>query len=281
MSILDQLAQNRTLVMGILNVTPDSFSDGGDHNDPAAAIDHAKTMLAEGADIIDIGGESTRPGATPVPVEEEIRRVVPVIEELAQVDAVVSIDTLHAKTARAALASGAQIINDVSGASLTDDMIGVAAETGAPYILTHARGNAQSMNDLANYTDTVQDVIAELQEWTARLTRGGVAPQQIILDPGLGFAKLGNQDWELLAGIDRLQILGYPLLIGASRKRFVGNLLATTQGHPPAPTERDAASAAISALAAYKGAWAVRVHRVKPSVDAVLAAAAWKAAESL
>lgn len=279
MSILNELPQNRTLVMGILNVTPDSFSDGGTHNAPEQAVEHAKLMLADGADIIDIGGESTRPGATPVPVEEEIRRVVPVIEELAKLGAVMSIDTLHAETARVALAAGAHIINDVSGESLTDEMIAVAAETGAPYILTHARGTAQSMNDLAEYSNTVQDVIAELQEWTARLTNGGVASEQIILDPGLGFAKLGNQDWELLAGIDRLNILGYPLLIGASRKRFVSQLLADEKGEVPAPTERDAATAAISALSAYKGAWAVRVHSVKPSADAVRAAAAWKAAE--
>lgn len=280
MSILNELPQNRTLVMGILNVTPDSFSDGGTHNAPAQAVEHAKLMLAEGADIIDIGGESTRPGATPVPVEEEIARVVPVIEELAKIGAVMSIDTLHAETARAALKAGAHIINDVSGESLTDDMIAVAAETGAPYILTHARGNSQTMNSLAAYQNTVEEVIAELQEWTARLTNGGVAREQIILDPGLGFAKLGAQDWELLAGIDRFNLLGYPVLIGASRKRFVGQLLAGENGEAPAPTERDAATAAISALSAYKGAWAVRVHNVKPSADAVAAAHAWRSAEA-
>ena len=280
MSILNELPQNRTLVMGILNVTPDSFSDGGTHNAPAQAVEHAKKMLAEGADIIDIGGESTRPGATPVPVEEEIARVVPVIEELAKIGATMSIDTLHAETAQAALNAGAHIINDVSGERLTDEMIAVAAETGAPYILTHARGNSQTMNSLAAYQNTVEEVIAELQEWTARLTNGGVAREQIILDPGLGFAKLGAQDWELLAGIDRFNLLGYPVLIGASRKRFVGQLLAGENGEAPVPTERDAATAAISALSAYKGAWAVRVHNVKPSADAVAAAHAWRSAEA-
>lgn len=275
MSILKSLPR-RTLVMGILNATPDSFSDGGAHNSLEAALAHARQMLAEGADIIDVGGESTRPGATPVGVEEEQRRVVPLIRELAKLGAVISIDTLHAETAAAALDAGAHIINDVSGQRLTDSMIELVARSGAPYILTHARGDSQTMNSLASYGDTVTEVLAELEQWIGRLLAGGVKPEQVILDPGLGFAKLGGQDWELLAGLERLQALGYPVLVGASRKRFVGQLLADESGTAPEPGERDAATAAISALSAFHGAWAVRVHSVKPSADAVKVAQAWK-----
>lgn len=281
-----QSLPQRTLVMGILNVTPDSFSDGGAHNTVEAALAHAQRMLAEGADIIDVGGESTRPGATPVPVEEEIARVVPVIEGLAERGAVISIDTLHAETAAAALEAGAHIINDVSGQRLTDEMVELVAESGAPYILTHARGDSQSMNSLATYEDTVGEVCAELESWLGRLMAAGVRREQLILDPGLGFAKLGQQDWELLAGLDRLQGLGYPVLVGASRKRFLACLLreqdVAASGLPlervaeRAAGERDVATAALSMLVADAGAWAVRVHNVRATADALSVSRFWQ-----
>lgn len=285
MGILQELDQDRTLIMGILNVTPDSFSDGGRHQQVDRALAHAHTMLEEGADIIDIGGESTRPGATPVGVAEELRRVIPVIKELAGTGAVLSIDTLHAETAAAALEAGAHIINDVSGERLSEQMIAVAAQTKAPYVLTHARGDSHTMNSRAQYTNTVVEVIAELQEWTARLTLGGVEPENIIVDPGLGFAKLGAQDWQLLAGMKELNVLGYPLLIGASRKRMLATVLAQAEAERSGlaldrvelrePADRDIATAALSALAAANGAWAVRVHNVRASADALAVARAW------
>ncbi|WP_342742322.1 dihydropteroate synthase [Kocuria massiliensis] len=276
----ENLPKNRTLVMGILNVTPDSFSDGGLHDEPSQAVRHAMRLVADGADLIDVGGESTRPGAEPVPPEVERQRILPVIRELADRDVVMSVDTMHAETARAAVEAGAHIINDVSGQRLDDAMIDVVRETGVPYILMHARGDSRSMDSLAHYDDTVEDVRSELAQWRHRLLDAGVPAEKIIVDPGLGFAKGGVQDWELLAGMDRIVDLGHPVLIAASRKRFLGTLLgearASISGTPeasvrevPRPAERDAATAAISALAAEHGAWAVRVHDAASSRDAV------------
>ncbi|QNV38004.1 dihydropteroate synthase [Rothia terrae] len=281
---VENLPTDRTLVMGILNVTPDSFSDGGQHFEVQDAVEHARAMLAAGADIIDVGGESTRPGATRVSIEEEQRRVLPVIRELAKIGAVMSIDTLNWQTARVAIEAGAHIINDVSGMSLTDGMVQAAAELQVPYILTHARGTSQTMDAQATYSDTVQEVKAELLMLRERLYSAGVKPGNLILDPGLGFAKGGVQDWELIAATHELTLLGNKVLVAGSRKRFIGTMLAeaasqrpggTGEHEAPAAEGRDGATAAITALAAAEGAWAVRVHDVASSADAVQVAKAF------
>ncbi len=281
----ENLPNDRTLVMGILNVTPDSFSDGGQHFEVQDAVAHARAMLVAGADIIDVGGESTRPGATRVSIEEEQRRVLPVIEELAKIGAVMSIDTLNWQTARAAIEAGARIINDVSGMSLTDGMVQTAAELQVPYILTHARGTSQTMDAQASYSDTVQEVKAELLMLRERLYGAGVKPENLIIDPGLGFAKGGVQDWELIAATHELTLLGNPVLVAGSRKRFIGTLLAEAASQRPGASAeqsavvaegRDGATAAITALVAAEGAWAVRVHDVASSADAVQVAKAFR-----
>ena len=266
------LPTDRTLVMGILNVTPDSFSDGGRHATPDTAIAAGLRMFYAGADIIDVGGESTRPGAAGVSVEEEQRRVLPVVEALVKAGALVSIDTTHAATAEAALAAGAAIINDVSGLTIEPEMLELVARSKAPYILTHRRGDANTMDSLADYNDVAAEVAAELAGVRDKLYAAGAAPEQIILDPGLGFAKNESQNWELLHNIDVLQGLGHKVLVAASRKRFLGSLL-TVAGKAAAPHERDSATAAVTAISAYRGAWAVRVHDVGPSLDAVKVAA--------
>jgi dihydropteroate synthase len=268
----------RTLVMGVVNVTPDSFSDGGRWFTPDAAVAHGLTLLDEGADLVDVGGESTRPGARRVPVDEELARVVPVIETLVARGAAVSIDTTRAVVAREAVARGAVLINDVSGGLADDAMASVVAETGAAYVAMHWRGHADVMDDLDDYDDVVTDVRRELAARVDALREAGVRDEQIVLDPGLGFAKPGASNWPLLARLPELVADGFPVLVGASRKRFLGHLLAAPDGTPAPPLQRDAASAAISALAAAAGAWAVRVHDVRPSVDAVRVAAAWTAA---
>lgn len=273
--------------MGILNVTPDSFSDGGMHNTPRQAIAHARTMIAEGADIIDIGGESTRPGAVGISAEEEQQRILPVIAGVAELGATISVDTMNAATARAAIAAGAHIINDVSGLNVKDEMLATVAELGVPYILMHSRGTSTTMNEHANYPrGTVTEVVEELKRLRERCLGAGIAPENIILDPGLGFAKVGEQDWELLGALDEFKALGHRLLIAASRKRSIANALQEAdtaqqarlggagRGQPPVrvAAERDAATAALSALMAYVGVWAVRVHRVQASADAITVA---------
>ena len=273
----EDLPTGRTLVMGILNVTPDSFSDGGKHASTDTAIAAGLRMFYAGADIIDVGGESTRPGAEDVSPEEEQRRVIPVIESLVKAGALVSIDTTHASTAAAALQAGAAIINDISGLSIEPEMAELVAASGAPYILTHRRGDARTMNSLAVYTDVAGEVATELAGVRDKLYAAGVNPDQIIIDPGLGFAKNDAQNWELLQHLDRLESLGHKVLVGASRKRFLGTLL-TVAGKSASPEERDAATAAITAISAYRGAWAVRVHDVGPSLDAVKVAARMAAA---
>ncbi|WP_142065014.1 dihydropteroate synthase [Pseudarthrobacter sp. B4EP4b] len=268
----EDLPTDRTLVMGIVNVTPDSFSDGGQHGTADSAIAAGLRMFYAGADIIDVGGESTRPGAEDVSPEEEQRRVIPVIEALVKAGALVSIDTIHASTAAAALNAGAAIINDVSGLTMEPEMAELAASSKAPYILTHRRGDARTMNSLAEYKDVAAEVVAELAGVRDKLYAAGVRPEQIIIDPGLGFAKNDAQNWELLQNLDQLDSLGHKVLVGASRKRFLGTLL-TVAGKTAAPQERDDATAAITAISAYRGAWAVRVHDVGPSLDAVKVAA--------
>ncbi|MGO4587058.1 dihydropteroate synthase [Arthrobacter sp. 2RAF6] len=266
------LPADRTLVMGILNVTPDSFSDGGKHPTADTAIAHALRMLYAGADIIDVGGESTRPGAEPVSPEEEQRRVLPVIQALVKAGALISIDTTHASTAAAAVEAGAAIINDVSGLSIEPEMAELVARTKVPYVLTHRRGDAETMNSLADYGNVVEEVIEELKGVRDKLYAAGVTAEQIIVDPGLGFSKDEDQNWQLLKYIGKLDELGHKVLVGASRKRFLGTLL-TVAGKAAAPEERDHATAAITAISAANGAWAVRVHDVGPSLDAVKVAA--------
>ncbi len=279
----DLAALDRTLVMGVVNVTPDSFSDGGRWFEPDAAVAHGAELLAQGADLLDVGGESTRPGAARVdPVEERVR-VLPVIRALAESGAVVSVDTTRAAVAADAVAAGASIINDVSGGLADPDMYRVVAASGVPYVAMHWRGHADVMDDLADYADVVADVRRELGERIEAALAAGVRPEQVVVDPGLGFAKPGRDNWPLLAHLDALRSLGHPVLVGASRKRFLGHLLAGSDpAAPPVPPQaRDRATAAVSALAAAAGAWCVRVHDVAGSVDAVRVAAAWAAARDV
>lgn len=259
----------RTLVMGIVNVTPDSFSDGGRFFGEEAAVGHGTALLADGADLLDVGGESTRPGSERPSEAEELRRVVPVVRRLVAAGARVSVDTMRAGVAAAALDAGAEIINDVSGGLADPDILRVAAERATPYILMHWRGHGSVMNDLAVYDDVVRDVIAELRGRIEAALAAGIAPDRLILDPGLGFAKDTDHNWALLAAQPQLGALGYRVLIGASRKRFLGALLARPDGTPAEPAARDAATAAVSGWAAQQGAWAVRVHDVRSSVAAV------------
>lgn len=270
----NDLPTDRTLVMGIVNITHNSFSDGGQFPDADAAIKYALELVKQGADIIDIGGESTAPGAEPVSLEVERDRVIPVVEALVKLGVVVSVDTMHAEIAEEALALGPVIINDVSGIHATDKMIELIARSGAHYILMHNRGTAQTMDAMANYDDVVAEVVAELQHTRQRFLDAGVKTEQLIIDPGLGFAKKAKHNWALLSHLEQLAELGHPVLVAASRKRFLGRMLKKA-GLPSEPRERDEATAAVSALAAAQGAWAVRVHEVEASVAAVQVARKW------
>lgn len=265
----------RCRVMGVVNVTPDSFSDGGvAWPDPEDAIRHGLALLTAGADILDIGGESTRPGASRVDAEEEWRRIAPVIAGLAAAGAVISVDTMRAQTAERALGAGALIVNDVSG-GLADPAMGrLVAEARVPYVAMHWRGHSRTMNQRAGYADVVEEVCTELSARMAALVELGVDPAQLLVDPGLGFAKRAEHNWQLLASLDRLLALGRPLVIGASRKSFLGKLLASPPGEERPVDGRDAATTAISAIVARAGAWAVRVHDVAGSADAVRVAVA-------
>ncbi|WP_167175377.1 dihydropteroate synthase [Saccharomonospora amisosensis] len=261
--------------MGVLNVTPDSFSDGGRYLSREDALAHAHAMWRRGADIIDVGGESTRPGALRVDAETESARVIPVIRALAADGLLLSVDTTRAAVAAAALDAGARIVNDVSGGLADPDMARVAAEAGAPFVLMHWRGHSKDMNALARYDDVVKEVCDELRARVDAALAAGVAESAIVLDPGLGFAKEAEHDWALLHRLDAVLDLGFPVLVGASRKRFLGRLLADSDGQPRPPAGREVATAAVSALAASAGAWGVRVHDVGASLDAVKVAAAW------
>lgn len=260
--------------MGVLNVTPDSFSDGGRYVDVDDAVKHALDTVADGADIIDVGGESTRPGAQRVEAEEEARRVVPVIERLAAHDVPVSIDTYRAAVAELALSSGACIVNDVSGGLADPDMARVVRDAGCPWILMHWRGHSDHMKELATYDDVVEDVRRELLQRIDDALIAGVDAGQLAIDPGLGFAKTGTHNWRLLAHLDAFVGIGLPVLVGASRKSFLGSLLAGPDGSPRPTDGREDATTALTMYAALRGAWAVRVHEVRPSVDAALVAAA-------
>ena len=272
---LTAAASGRCLVMGVVNVTPDSFSDGGEWFEPDAAIAHGLDLLAEGADLLDVGGESTRPGASRVPEDEERRRVLPVVQTLADAGATVSIDTMRASVAEAALAAGAAMVNDVSGGLADPALPSLVAEAGVPYVAMHWRGHSDRMDDLAQYDDVVADVAAELAQRADALLAVGISSDRLVLDPGLGFAKTGDHNWRLLGHLDAITALGFPVLVGASRKRFLGHLLAGADGKPASASDRDRATAATSALAAAAGAWCVRVHDVASSADAVRVAAAW------
>ena len=243
------------LVMGILNVTPDSFADGGRHNDFEAAVARGLEMIAEGVDIIDIGGESTRPGAERVTEEEEISRTVPVIKELAKYGTTISIDTMRANTAEAAVKAGASIINDVSAGLADGAMLQTAARLKVPYIAMHWRGHSKDMNSKAVYGDVVSEVISELNERIEAALDAGIQKDKLIIDPGIGFAKDAEHNWAIIDSIDRFVSMGYPVLVGASRKRFLGG---------ESPDEREQATIELTKRLGATGIWAVRVHSVKP-----------------
>ncbi len=273
--VLGVPSAGRTLVMGVINVTPDSFSDGGVYADPREASGAGVAMLAEGADLIDVGGESTRPGAARVSPAEELRRILPVVSELAAAGARVSVDTSRAEVAAAALDAGACLVNDVTGGA-DPAMFALVAERGVPYVLMHGRGPSLDMQQRAHYLDVVAEVCTELAGRLQAAQEAGIAADALILDPGIGFAKNAEHNWALLASLDRLESLGRPLLVGTSRKSFLGALLPDGAGHPRPVDRRDAATVATTALAASQGAWAVRVHAVRASADAVRVAAAWR-----
>ncbi|MFD5316933.1 dihydropteroate synthase [Streptomyces sp. NPDC127098] len=271
---------DRCAVMGVVNVTPDSFSDGGRWFDAESAVKRGLDLVAEGADLVDVGGESTRPGATRVDEPEELRRVVPVVRELAREGVLVSVDTMRASVAEQAVAAGARLVNDVSGGRADPRMVPVVAAAGVPFVVMHWRGQSIDMNERAVYGDVVGEVVAELRESVARAVEGGITADRLVVDPGLGFAKRAEHDLALVAAGRRLRAeLGLPLLVAASRKRFLGRVLAGPNAEPPPARERDAATAAVTALAARDGAWAVRVHEVRASADAVRVARAVAAAE--
>ncbi|WP_275463581.1 dihydropteroate synthase [Streptomyces noursei] len=266
---------DRCAVMGVVNVTPDSFSDGGEWFDTELAVKHGLDLVAQGADIVDVGGESTRPGAARVDEAEELRRVVPVVRELAAAGVVVSVDTMRAAVAERAVEAGARLVNDVSGGLADPAMVPTVAAHHVPFVVMHWRGQSIDMNNRAVYADVVGEVVDELAASVERAVAGGVDPERIIIDPGLGFAKEAGHDLALVAELGRLRALGRPLLVAASRKRFLGRVLAGGEGAAPPPArERDAATAAVSAIVAREGAWSVRVHEVRASADAVRVARA-------
>ncbi|WP_328861353.1 dihydropteroate synthase [Streptomyces sp. NBC_00306] len=269
---------DRCAVMGVVNVTPDSFSDGGRWFDTTAAVKRGLDLVTAGADLVDVGGESTRPGASRVDEDEELRRVIPVVRGLAAEGVTVSVDTMRASVAERAVAAGAVLVNDVSGGLADPAMVPAVAAAGVPFVVMHWRGFSEDMNSRAVYADVVAEVVTELRERMDAVVSGGVAPEQIVIDPGLGFAKQAEHDLALVAHLADLRALGRPLLVAASRKRFLGRVLARDGDAPPPARERDAATAAISAIAAYEGAWAVRVHEVRATADAVRVARAVGAA---
>ena len=251
--------------MGILNVTPDSFADGGRYSTTELALKRAEEMMSEGVEIIDVGGESTKPGADRITQAEEVARVIPVINELAKKDTPISIDTTRASVAEQAIKLGVSYVNDVSGGLADPEMYKlIAKHPKVQYIIMHWRAHSKTMQDHAIYKDVVKEVKEELEERIEDAIKAGVNPDQIIIDPGLGFAKLPEHNWELLRNIDRIALLGYPILIGASRKRFLGELTGSSN-----PDDREAASIAVTAMVAKQGVWGVRTHSVKPHRDAI------------
>lgn len=280
-------AAGRCLVMGVVNVTPDSFSDGGRWFGATAAIEHGLELIAQGADIVDVGGESTRPGAQRVSADEELRRVQPVITELVKAGAVVSIDTMRAQVAEWAVEAGVSLVNDVSGGLADPYMPRLVAKAGIPYVVMHWRGHSHDMYSRAVYADVVREVHDELAQRIDAVTAEGVDPSMIVLDPGLGFSKnpaaWGPEahNWQLLADLPELAAIGgrdFPVLVGASRKRYLSRLFDTEDAEPRPFLENDTATAAITAIVAAAGAWCVRVHHVPANADAVRVAAAYRAA---
>jgi dihydropteroate synthase len=262
--------------MGVLNVTDDSFSDGGRYLDSGDAVAHGLALAADGADIVDVGGESTRPGATRIDSRVETSRVVPVVKELVAEGITVSIDTMHADVARAALQNGARIVNDVSGGRADPAMAPLLADAGVPWVLMHWRSvSADRPHAAPQYGDVVAEVRAELLASVDAAVAAGVDPANLVIDPGLGFAKTGQHNWALLRALPLLVATGIPVLLGASRKRFLGTLLAGPDGSPRPPAGRETATAVISALAALYGAWGVRVHDVRATADALKVVGAW------
>ncbi|GGM95354.1 dihydropteroate synthase [Terrabacter tumescens] len=261
--------RDRTLVMGVVNVTPDSFSDGGQWFEQDAAIAHGREVVAAGADIVDVGGESTRPGAERPSVEEELRRVVPVVTALAADGAVVSVDTMRASVARAAVDAGASIVNDVSGGLADPEMVPWVASDRLPFIAMHWRGHSTEMQSRAVYDDVVEDVIRELAQRRDALLEGGIDEERLVLDPGLGFAKNADHNWALMADLPALHELDQPILLGASRKTFLGRLGRDEGGAPRPAPDRDVETTATSVMAAMAGLWCVRVHDVASTVRAL------------
>ena len=266
--MLAGLADDRCLVMGVVNVTPDSFSDGGRWLDAGTAIAHGVDLVAQGADLVDVGGESTRPGALRIDQDEELRRVLPVIRGLVAEGIVVSVDTMRSAVAQAALDAGAAIVNDVSGGRADPAMTALVARTEAPFVLMHWREHSAEMQQHTHYDDLVGDIVRELGQQVDAAVAAGIDPARIVLDPGLGFSKTGEQNWTVLARLDAFTALGHPLLVAASRKRFLGELLADATGLRPTDRREDA-TAAVTTVAARAGAWCVRVHDPRPSADAV------------
>jgi len=267
---------DRTVVMGILNVTPDSFSDGGRWHDASEAIKRGRILREAGADIVDVGGESTRPGAERIPEEEELARVLPVVDALVADAIPVSIDTMRASVAAECVSRGACVVNDVSGGQADPEMLPFLATVSVPFIAMHWRGPSTVMQSLATYDDVVSDVCREIGVRLGALGDAGVSLDRVVIDPGLGFAKDAEHNWAILRHLDALMSLGHPILIGASRKRFLGELLADAEGQPRPLEGREAAGDAITALAAAAGVWGVRVHEVAASHDAVMVARAWR-----
>jgi dihydropteroate synthase len=265
----------RPLVMGVVNVTPDSFSDGGMFRAADDAVAHGLAMIADGADLLDIGGESTRPGATRPLVSEELARVIPVITALAERDALVSVDTMRAEVAEAALDAGAVVVNDVSGGLADPAILRVVAERDAAYVAMHWRGHADTMQQRASYADVVGEVCQELRQRVDAAVAAGVAPDRIAVDPGLGFAKTADHNWLLLQHLTELDALGLPILLGSSRKSFIGALLADDAGTPRPVLDREDANVALTTLAGLLGVWAVRVHEARASVDALKVVGRW------
>jgi len=258
--------------MGVVNASPDSFSDG--HPSTSQAVRHGLQLLEDGADLLDVGGESTRPGAGRVAEAEELRRVLPVVQGLVAAGAVVSVDTMRSAVAEASVDAGAQLVNDVSGGLADPAMLPVVARLGVRYVAMHWRGHSVDMQSRARYDDVVREVREELSARRTAALQAGVCGDRLLLDPGLGFAKDGEHNWALLRQLASLVDLGQPLLVGASRKGFLGELLAAPGGERRPVGERDAATAAVTVLAAQAGVWAVRVHDVRPSADAVRVVAA-------
>ncbi len=265
-----------TLIMGIVNVTPDSFSDGGRYLAPEAAIAHGLRLRSEGAQLLDVGGESTRPGAERVAAAVEQERALPVVRALAEAGAVVSIDTMNASTAVAAVDAGARIVNDVSGGSADPDMLAAVAATTADIVLGHWRGPSADMYARAVYADVVSEVLAELNERIESAAAAGIPPARVVVDPGIGFGKKGEQNWATLRGLERLNGLGHRILVGTSRKRFLAETLDPDASADVTEERRDLATAVTSVLAARAGAWAVRVHDVAGTRDALRIAASWE-----